>query len=232
MDKIMRAAQPLLALIRKHESKGNYNTVYHKAVTRPPKPLVKMTLGEILDWQRDTVRAGSRSSAAGAYQFIGKTLRATAQDMRLPLTTVWTPEVQDQMAVHLLLKRGFERYLTGKMDENAFLLELSKEWASLPRPDTGRSYYDGDGLNAALVQVDVVRAAARKARSIYSGRFSVVVVAPNADAAAGGAAATAAAAAAAAAASGNGSITAAIAGVAALVAVAALVWWIARRRRK
>jgi hypothetical protein len=50
-----------------------------------------------------------------------------------------------------------DRFLHGYLSVNKFCNELAKEWASLPvvdGPKKGRSYYAGDGLNAAGVDVE------------------------------------------------------------------------------
>jgi hypothetical protein len=62
-------------------------------------------------------------------------------------------------ALALLERRGVVAYINGRIDAKQFAAELAKEWAGLPRilgdaPE--KSYYAGDGLNAALVGVDEV----------------------------------------------------------------------------
>jgi hypothetical protein len=55
--------------------------------------------------------------------------------------------------------------LNGTITLEQFALNLSKEWASLPKDASNKSYYDGDGLNKALVDyAEVVKVL----RSLYN----------------------------------------------------------------
>lgn len=149
-----RQAATLLKAIRAKEAPRGYGQVYGGVPARFKNvDVTKMTLNEVLDWQRQVVRAGSKSSAAGGYQFIHKTLLATMQRMGLKGDEVWTPELQDRMAVNLLEERGLNAYLSGRMSRTTFANNLAKEWASLPvvsGKKRGRSYYAGDGLNKSF----------------------------------------------------------------------------------
>jgi hypothetical protein len=53
--------------------------------------------------------------------------------------------------MQLLKRRGWDAFRAGKLSKRQFAFRLSQEWASLPNPKTGRSYYAGDGLNASSV---------------------------------------------------------------------------------
>lgn len=147
----------LKALIRKHEAGGNYNAVFGNS--KSTVDLSQFSLDEILGQQQAARRAGKASTAIGAYQFIYKTLRGLKQSMGLTGSEKFTPELQDRMADMLLEGRGLSRYLSGQMSQRQFALRLSQEWASLPNPNTGRSYYAGDGLNASSVSPSAVFAA-------------------------------------------------------------------------
>tara|TARA_R110001592_G_scaffold20926_13_gene84699 strand:+ start:2287 stop:3366 length:1080 start_codon:yes stop_codon:yes gene_type:complete len=140
---------PLLELIADKESGGDYNRVYGRGVKR--ENLTSMTINEVQAWQRQYVNNGSPSSAAGKYQIIQKTLAGLEEEMGLTGNELFDEEMQDRMATHLLNSRGYQRYLAGdpKMDEGTFMRNISKEWASMPKDEGGRSYYAGDGLNKA-----------------------------------------------------------------------------------
>ena len=49
----------------------------------------------------------------------------------------------------MLKRRGY-----GELGPVDMAREISKEWAAMPNPDTGKSYYAGDGLNKSLVEVE------------------------------------------------------------------------------
>lgn len=138
--------QPLLDFIGQLESGGNYNAVYGNA--RAQRDLSVYSLDQIHALQ---LSHGKRtgSSAFGKYQFIRKTLLGLRTRLKLSGTDRFTPELQDRMALSLLIARGLRKWQSGAMTDESFMDSLSKEWASLPYCN-GRSYYDGDGLNHAL----------------------------------------------------------------------------------
>ncbi|MFP4097518.1 MAG: hypothetical protein ACLFP8_01060 [Alphaproteobacteria bacterium] len=154
MDKVEQAIEkytttgsPLLELIADKESGGDYNRIYGKG--HQTRPLTTMTIDEVLQWQKDYVNSGSPSSAAGKYQIIRKTLAGLKDEMRLNGNELFDEDMQDRMAIQLLNRRGYDDYLTGKLSEEKFMLNVSKEWASMPKDESGRSYYADDGLNEA-----------------------------------------------------------------------------------
>lgn len=147
----------LKALIRQHEAAGNYNAVYGNSKSK--RDLSQYTLDEILGMQQRARRRGAASTAIGAYQFIYKTLRGLRNSLGLTGKEKFTPELQDRLADALLEGRGLSAYKAGKLSKRQFALRLSQEWASLPNPNTGRSFYAGDGLNASSAKASQVYAA-------------------------------------------------------------------------
>jgi muramidase (phage lysozyme) len=130
-------------------------------------PLSDMTLGEVLRHQEKRRGEGAKSSAVGRYQFIYETLgdivRRNPKDF--PADAKFTPDMQDKAATLLMERRGLNEYASGDMDERTFAKTLSMEWASLPDPDTGRSYYDGDGLNKSLTTSKEMTGILRRAKA-------------------------------------------------------------------
>lgn len=147
----------LLSLIRKHEARGNYNAVFGNA--NSDFDLSQLTVDEILAQQQEARKRGAKSTAIGAYQFIYKTLRGLKAEMGLTGNEKFTPELQDKMGVALLNRRGLQSFRAGRISKKQFALSLSQEWAALPNPNTGRSFYAGDGLNRSLVSTQKVYAA-------------------------------------------------------------------------
>jgi muramidase (phage lysozyme) len=166
---ISKPLKDLLDAIGKHEAPKGYGQIYGGAKGVPRDTDVsKMRLKDVQALQRTMIAAGSRSTASGRYQFIKNTLTATMAEMRLTGEEVWEAALQDEMALHLIEKRGLMKYLAGSLPREAFANNLAKEWASLPvvtiqwngkRTVTpGQSYYAGDGLNKALHSVaDVLK---------------------------------------------------------------------------
>lgn len=145
----------LLDFIARYESGGNYNVMFG---LKPDANLTSMTISQVLELQRDHVNRGSRSSAAGRYQYIQKTLRSTVNQMGLnPDKTKFDEKTQDSIAIHTLRSVGLDNWLDGQMSDEQFLDRLAPIWAALPTTK-GKSYHDGDGLNKAGMTTDVALA--------------------------------------------------------------------------
>ena len=152
------SAKPLLDLIARVESKGNYNAYFGNAGNTSIK-FTEMSIADVLSWQEDFIAAGHPSSAVGRYQIISTTLKGLVQQLNIDTNQPFNEAMQDSMAVALLERRGATEYVNNQIDERQFAAELAKEWAALPRVVGDRpeqSYYAGDGLNKALVKVDEV----------------------------------------------------------------------------
>lgn len=148
----------LLDFIAHHESRGDYNAIWGgiRKKDYPPKPLVEMTIREVLAWQ-DRIDPKYMSEASGRYQIMEDTLRGLYGEAGMSLDDKFDAAGQDALAVQLLKRRGLKRYLAGQISAEQFANNLAHEWASLPMvsgPKKGRSAYAGDGLNKALVDVE------------------------------------------------------------------------------
>jgi hypothetical protein len=122
-------------------------------------PFDTMTINDVLKWQDDYVANGSASSAAGRYQVVRKTLRRAVKEMGLTGDELYDPAMQDQIALHLLkADAGLDKFEAGIMDPKEFQDNIAKVWAGIPNR-SGKSHYDGDGLNAATVSVEDVQSA-------------------------------------------------------------------------
>ena len=168
---------PILSFIRRLEARGSYDTVWGgiRSKDYPPRPLTKMSVGEVLAWQK-TIRAkGYRSTACGGYQFIYPTLSKLVSSMKIPPETRFDFSLQDRLAERLMVGRGLTKYVAGQKSLQDFCNDLAKEWASLPvvtpvkrtakdktwTVPVGASYYSGDGLNKALTPIEPFLAAVR-----------------------------------------------------------------------
>ncbi len=152
------SAKPLLDLIARVESKGNYNAYFGNA-GNTSITFTEMSVDQVMQWQEDFIAAGHPSSAVGRYQIISTTLKGLVKQLNIDTNQPFNEAMQDRMAVALLERRGATEYVNNQIDEQQFAAELAKEWAALPRVVGDRpeqSYYAGDGLNKALVKVDEV----------------------------------------------------------------------------
>lgn len=161
-------ARGLMELVGEKESKGDYNVAYGGTKDN----FTNMTVDEVLQWQDDYVDSGSSSSAVGKYQIIRKTLRDLKKKMKLKGDEVFSPEMQDAMFVQLLKKRGYDKWVDGKIDDVEFGNKLAKEFASFPvlndmevknkegkvlrKLKRGESYYNKIAGNKSLITPEQV----------------------------------------------------------------------------
>ena len=96
----MADLKPLLDFIAGPESAGNYNAFYGNSQNQSVN-LTGMTLGQVQNFQSDLARR-TGSSAAGRYQIIQGTLRGLMHEHNLSPDTLFTPELQDRMAISLM----------------------------------------------------------------------------------------------------------------------------------
>lgn len=159
----------ILDFIAEGESNGNYNAVIGEVNSQAS--LATLTLNYITQKLMPgllTKHPSLNSTAVGRYQLIRKTFLACQASCGFVGNVMFSPKVQDEMAVVLLKGRGYQSWWLGHMNDEVFAHNLSMEWASLPDPDNGgRSHYDGVGPNHAgttLAKVYTMLAAARAAK--------------------------------------------------------------------
>lgn len=129
---------------------GNYDAIYGNGAQSTVK-FSQMSLAEVIKYQKNFVNEWSPSSAIGKYQFLYGTLQDMVKKYGIDPDETFSAEMQDKLAILKMKERGLDRFKsTG--DVTSFQRNLSKEWASLPKDSSGKSYYAWDGLNHALVK--------------------------------------------------------------------------------
>lgn len=174
--------RPLLDLIGFTEGtdKGDgYNeTLAYGAYTGGDVNLVGMSLAEVDQLQTKMLAHPSNkmnSSAIGRYQIVRTTLRPMKAQLRLSELSLYDEDTQDRLARYLLWGRGIDDYCEGRLSEDKMLLELAREWASLPTP-SGSGYYGGQH---AAVAPQRVREVLHEVKARYNGPPSGEVVGPT-----------------------------------------------------
>ena len=124
-----------------------YDAVQYGARIRPARPPTRMTVGEIFDWIAATP---GQPHAIGRYQFIPATLRRLVRDQGVDRREVFSPALQDRLALQLLREAGLDEFLMGTLGRRAFMHKLAQVWAGLPLP-SNRSYYQGHAGNRATI---------------------------------------------------------------------------------
>lgn len=155
------AQDGLLSLIREAEGTSDSKAIsrgyssgydvtlgYGRYADDKTKRLSTMTLDEVAELQIRILAGHKVSSAVGAYQIVGKTLRGLKKNLGLPGSTIFSASLQDRLAVELLNGRGYQKFLRGELSAVQFQTNLSKEWASIEKPGTGSSYYKNNGVGA------------------------------------------------------------------------------------
>jgi muramidase (phage lysozyme) len=134
------------------------------------KNLSDMSVGEVMDMQKGSLRSGRKIFAAGRYQMIPSTLRNAAAMAGIGRDAPFNKETQDKLGMALIQGRPkLNAYLTGKSnDARGAMIDAAKEWRSIPHPDTGRAI--GAGPNAAHHKVESVRQALASARTEIASR--------------------------------------------------------------
>lgn len=130
---------------------AGYNTMFGEAKDNPKYNLTNMTVNEVMDLQKQIGGSG----AAGALQIQRSTLAYLKNKMGLKGDEFMTADLQHQMGDELLRRRGLEAFQTGKITKEQFANNLAQEWASLPTT-SGKSFYEGDGINHAQVGLEDV----------------------------------------------------------------------------
>jgi len=176
MDRtVPTGAAMLLDFIGGIEAPNGYGTIFANKQSKLAKPLTEMTLDEVLVAQKAWSK-NHGSSAAGRYQFMRATLVGLIAELGLRGSQKLDADLQDRLGYHLLKRRGYDDYMTGKIDRTEFGKRLAQEWASLPvlanmqgahrKLTRGQSYYAGDALNKSLTspeKLETVLVLVRKA---------------------------------------------------------------------
>ena len=165
----------VLDLIGMLEAPGGYNTVYYGVRTNPPRPITSMTVSEVLDWQRDTVGAGSVSSAAGRYQIIRPTLQSLVDQGVVAPGARFDAATQDRLGRHLLRETGYRSGDASPQTANA----IARVWAALPRvggPGEGLSMYHGIAGNHALISAETFMGVLNGTLSLEDVQIAATIV--------------------------------------------------------
>lgn len=148
--------RPILTLIGTFEGPDGYDTVYYGSKVKPEKPITEMTIEELQNWQDRSVNAGAKSSAAGVYQFIRKTLRSTIEKAGISRSVKFDRFTQDRLARFALRSCGFYKHTR---PDTEIANCLAATWAALPvvtGPRAGQSRYQGVAGNKSLTSVESV----------------------------------------------------------------------------
>ena len=151
-------ASDILALVRAVEAPRGYDDYERRIPVAPQRPLTRMTLGEVLDWQKRVRDARAPSTAAGAYQVIRPTLQRLVRRHGLDRDALFDRAMQDRIARLLISECGDPGPPSRHAAHGNCLAGI---WAGLPLtsgPRKGQSAYRGVAGNRALTRPETVLA--------------------------------------------------------------------------
>lgn len=152
-------------LLKAQEKHGigttQYDMVYGFGVYAvPSKPVSEMTMKELYDYQTALINAtkgkvpgtDKGTSASGKYQVTRKSLfgsgtaekpmkNSWADKLNLKADTVYTPELQEKIAMLALKEAGYNAFIKGNKTEKAFHDRIADIWASVAKA-SGQDKYD------------------------------------------------------------------------------------------
>lgn len=141
---------------------------YNAKYGGPDEDLTTRTVGEVLEIQKEGW-GDKKSTAIGKYEIIRKTLKGLVDRGVVSKDELYNEANQDKLFVSLLFDDAkLVKYLEGDITKEEALLKISKMWAAVPVPydiertikgekvtiKKGQSYYEGDGLNKANIDLD------------------------------------------------------------------------------
>lgn len=143
--------RPFLEMMGRVEGPGGFNDVTRATSLRPERPLVSLTIAEVLAFQRRVRASGAASSAVGRFQFIYPTLSDMVESLDIDTELPFDAFTQTALARMQMARCGFYEPIAS---ETAVANCLARIWAALPVVSgarAGRSHYDGVAGNRALV---------------------------------------------------------------------------------
>ena len=171
-------ASSLKDLIGRIESENNPN-VYRKDGRRVfGTEITKLSIDQVMQNQKT-----SGWDAVGKFQFIPSTLKMLSDKMKkMGMITgkeKFDEAMQDKFFQYQLSKMpNVQKFLGGDQSaKQAAMIDLSKIWAALPDPRTGRSFYEGDSSgNKALTDLQTFS----KMMDVSASTPNIVPTAPRA----------------------------------------------------
>lgn len=98
---------------------ASYDVIYGHNQGNLPKQITSMTVGELIDAQASFTKR-FKSSASGRYQFMRATLQGLSSELGLRGTQLFDPDLQDRLGYHLLIRRGYNEFIAGKISRTEF----------------------------------------------------------------------------------------------------------------
>ena len=160
------------ALIAKGESSNDVKGRGYNSANKPNAGDGKPNEAIVVEGLKDkTIKEVQKMQAdgeiftAGKYHIIPTTLKDAVKALKLTGDEKFDEKMQEKIYDNYLtgIKPGRENinaFKQGKSnDVDAAALDLAKEFASVPDPKTGRSFYDKDGFNKSSITVDEIKAA-------------------------------------------------------------------------
>jgi hypothetical protein len=158
----------VIAFTEGTKGEDQYDKVYgfNRYIEKGMKPLSSQTIGEVLNTMssmlkkqkaidRRLKKRGKRginhfSTAVGFLQINRKTLKSHMKKCGFTKETIFSKEVQEELLMSILEEIGIRAYISERISRKDFFLRMSRRWASLPDPRSGKSYYKGQKAKISI----------------------------------------------------------------------------------
>lgn len=153
---------------------GDYNS-YNNGVAGDAKGRTKnltgMTISQITKMQEGKKSTGREVFAVGKYQIVPETLKGAIEALGIKGNELFNEEMQERIFRDFLIssaRPSVKKFITAQSNNvESAQLALSREFASVANPMTGRSYYSGSGGNKASISAKETEESLRATRKIY-----------------------------------------------------------------
>lgn len=151
---------------QRHGFASSYDVPFNYGrYAKQTKPLTRMTLKEIDDLQTRILNNPANkhdASPVGKYQIVRETLRGLKIKLNLNDDQIFDENLQDMLGYSRLEDAGLQDYLDGKISETDFQIKLSRAWASVADPRTGRPRKSNQHLGTTNEEISPLIRAIRK----------------------------------------------------------------------
>lgn len=130
------------------QGEGGYKVILGNAQKRLGVDVTTMSIdgllrfsrpgGAFANFSKTVTEDGRVATPMGKYQIVGTTLRSLKKEMGLTGNEIFDKQMQDRMFLHLLNRRGLQKFQAGEITQARFMENLSKEWAGIKNSQRSR----------------------------------------------------------------------------------------------
>lgn len=158
-----------IASIESKTGEIGYNVIQGFVKVKEYPDITKLTLDKLPTVMALAKKNGSATGALGKYQIMSGTLSDLKRWLHLSGSELFSPAMQDKMAIKLLNNKGLTEWISGTITNLEFMHKIAETWAAVPDPQKGgKSKYSGVGNNKSGMTVAKFNDILNKARKLLS----------------------------------------------------------------